>query len=51
MPLIKGHSNKAVNSNIHELVKAGHSQPQAVAIALHVANGGSHSGKKSGKAK
>ncbi len=38
MPLVKGHSNKAVNQNIRELIKAGHPHNQAVAIALHTAN-------------
>jgi hypothetical protein len=51
MPLVKGHSNKAVNANIKELVRTGHPQTQAVAIALHVANGGKHESKNSAKTK
>ena len=34
MPLQKGHSPEVVSSNIKELVKAGHPQKQAIAIAL-----------------
>ena len=46
MPLQKGHSNKVVNNNVKELIKAGHPHQQAVAIALHVANGGKKSSAK-----
>ena len=34
MPLKSGHSREVVSSNIKELVKAGHPQRQAIAIAL-----------------
>ena len=34
MPLKQGKSSKVVSGNIRELVKAGHSQEQAVAIAM-----------------
>lgn len=33
MPLKKGKSKKAFSYNIHELIKAGYPQKQAVAIA------------------
>lgn len=34
MPLEKGSSKSAVSSNISELVKSGHPQKQAIAIAM-----------------
>lgn len=37
MPLAAGHSKETVSANIAELVKAGHPQKQAVAIAMHKA--------------
>jgi hypothetical protein len=37
MPLKKGHSQKAVSSNISELMHTGRPQKQAIAIALDVA--------------
>lgn len=37
MPLKKGKSDKIVNSNIREMVKAGHPVKQAVAAAMRVA--------------
>ena len=33
MPLKSGHSKEVISSNIAELIKAGHSQKQSVAIA------------------
>jgi len=37
MPLAKGKSSKVVSSNISELVRSGHKQKQAIAIALKTA--------------
>lgn len=37
MPLQKGTSNKAVSSNVKELMNSGRPQKQAVAIALQKA--------------
>jgi hypothetical protein len=37
MPLVKGSSNKAVSSNIKELMNTGRPQKQAVAIAMKTA--------------
>jgi hypothetical protein len=36
MPLKKGKSKKALESNIKELINKGHSQEQAVAISLEI---------------
>jgi hypothetical protein len=38
MPLHKGHSQKVIKSNIHEMVRSGHPVKQAVAAALHMAH-------------
>lgn len=38
MPLLEGHSNEVVNSNIRELRKGGYEHKQAIAAALHNAN-------------
>lgn len=46
MPLVKGHSTKAVSTNIRREVEAGTPKKQAVAIALSVAR---RAAKKSGK--
>jgi hypothetical protein len=40
MPLLKGRSKKVIGQNIAELVRAGHPQNQAVAIAYNVAGKG-----------
>lgn len=37
MPMKSGHSKEVVRSNIQEMMRAGHSQKQAVAAALHSA--------------
>lgn len=41
MPMEKGSSQETISWNISELVKSGHPQPQAIAIAM----------KKAGKSK
>jgi hypothetical protein len=46
MPLKSGTSQKVISKNIKEMIKAGHSQKQSVAAALHNANY-----KKKGKKK
>jgi 8-oxo-dGTP pyrophosphatase MutT (NUDIX family) len=42
MPLESGSSKEAISHNIHEMVKAGHPQKQAVAAALHKAYDEAH---------
>jgi hypothetical protein len=37
VPLKKGSSEEAISANIGELVKSGHPQKQAIAIAMNVA--------------
>ena len=37
MPLVNGHSQAAISQNIHEMIRAGHPQAQAVAAALNTA--------------
>lgn len=46
MPLKKGRSQAVISSNIREMVKAGHPQPQAVAAALNNARQGRSRPKK-----
>lgn len=46
MPLKRGHSNKVVQANIRELIRAGKKPEQAVAIAYSQAG---RSRKKKGK--
>lgn len=46
MPLHKGKSQKAISKNIKELVKVGHPQNQAVAIAMRAAGKPKPKGKK-----
>jgi hypothetical protein len=38
MPLLNGHTQNIIDSNIKELIQAGHKQNQAVAISLKLAN-------------
>ena len=49
MPLRKGKSKEVVSANIRELIKSGHPQKQAVAIALSSAR--KHGGKFPNKRK
>ncbi len=37
MPLQSGSSKSAISHNIEEMVKAGHTQAQAIAAAMHEA--------------
>lgn len=39
MPLKSGKSKEVIAENIKELIAAGHSHEQAIAIALHTAHG------------
>ena len=47
MPLTPGRSNKAVSSNVSELVRSGRPQKQAVAIAMRKAGRSGMSRRKS----
>lgn len=38
MPLHKGHSQKTISKNIHEMVASGYAPKQAVAASLHTAD-------------
>jgi hypothetical protein len=49
VPLLKGSSNATISKNIHEMVKAGHPQNQAVAASLSTAYGKMPSNKMSFK--
>ena len=49
MPLKHGKSQKSISANIAELVKAGHSQDQAIAIAEKTARMPKYGKKKQGK--
>jgi len=46
MPLKKGSSHKVIDENIHDMIKAGHPVKQAVAAALHSAQGKPEKGGK-----
>ena len=46
MPLKPGSSHKVIDQNIHELIKSGRPVKQAVAAALHSAQGKSGKGEK-----
>lgn len=48
MPLAQGTSRAVIEANIAELIRAGHAQDQAVAIAYKMA-GESHKAKKAQK--
>ncbi len=47
MPLKRGHSKKAISSNIRTEIAAGKPQKQAVAIALSTARKSKHKGVSS----
>ncbi len=45
MPLLKGSSKEVISQNIAELIRAGHTQDQAVAIAYKEAGKSKTKGK------
>ncbi len=51
MPLKKGKGKKVVSENIHEMMKSGYPQKQAVAASLETARRSKGKGKMKGKCK
>lgn len=51
MPLQRGSSDEAVKANIEELISAGHSEKQAIAIAMEKAGRSKQKGSLKEKAK